>query len=474
MHESQDYSMNNFHLIQKTMKQILTLIFVSSMFLSIFGQSDPAIYSSRISGLNNRQFLSHPDAYNPHSGLKVPGMMPKPAKNNYELKKSLATMQALSNFLYQTYNESTEQWENSSMDEFAYNISGQNTSDTYSSWDVEMSAWILLGKQEFIYDGSGNMVQEVYYNWDESTSSWEQNYRWLYTYNGEGNISLGYSYFWDDTSNSWVMAGRIVRAYDSQGNMLSETSSYWSQPSNSWINSSRSMNEYNSSNQILLSTYQMWDFISSDWINMDKTEYEYNSGDMLIKIQEFTWNSTSGEWENDYMDEFSYDSFMNMVMDMQYEWDGSSWIVSGKSEYLYNNDYTANELIYPWYYGQASEGLQHMLVEVIDYMGSTFDPESKSTYTYTELNTTGVVEDRMANMSIFPQPADETVTFTWNNPDKDMKLMIYASNGQMVIEKSISQNEKVDLSSTTSGIYFYRLVATDRNEIIYSGKLTVR
>jgi len=73
------------------------------------------------------------------------------------------------------------------------------------------------------------------------------------------------------------------------------------------------------------------------------------------------------------------------------------------------------------------------------------------------LSTLGI-EDVLLNnnLSIYPNPASDFITIKLNNSDKE-KIQIYDIMGRLVKEVSISNNQKLDISKLSSGVYFVRL-----------------
>ncbi len=414
----------------------------------------PAGYNSSCINTDIRTGLSHPGNY------------------AYQNKKALAIMQQLDTYEYKEYDAVGSIWVNSSLNEFTYDGGGNNTSDIFSSWNLENQNYELMNKKVLGYDENGNRISDTDYSWDETSGEWIQAYRYLYTYNTEGNLTIGYSYFWDETTTSWEMSGRIERSYDMYGNLTEEINSWWDMSTSQWMNSSKTENSYNVNNLIIESIFYMWDFMGNDWMNMSKTEYTYNSYDFLTLLMDFQWNSTSNQWVYDYKDEFTYDSNMNMIQDMEYEWNGSVWVVSGKYEYNYNNDFTFNELILPWFFEQGISGLQHMLLDITEYSGSSFELTGKSIFNYSEVNITGIENVEADQIGVYPQPASSVVSFNWESISPELRLEVYDVSHRKLIDQTVRKNATTSVSQLSPGIYVYRLLGS-KNEI-YSGKLSVR
>ncbi|MDX6183319.1 DUF4832 domain-containing protein [Flavobacterium sp. Fl-77] len=73
------------------------------------------------------------------------------------------------------------------------------------------------------------------------------------------------------------------------------------------------------------------------------------------------------------------------------------------------------------------------------------------------LNTLGMQDFSFKNnLSIYPNPASDFIKIQLNSSEKE-EIQIYDSVGQLVKIATISNNDKIDVSKFTSGIYFIRL-----------------
>jgi uncharacterized protein YceK len=77
-----------------------------------------------------------------------------------------------------------------------------------------------------------------------------------------------------------------------------------------------------------------------------------------------------------------------------------------------------------------------------------------------------------AEWEVYPNPATNQVTFTWNNYFEKLNLKIYQVTGACVSEKEINSNETVSLGNIPKGMYLYQLA--DKKQILKTGKLVIR
>ncbi|MEL6589977.1 MAG: T9SS type A sorting domain-containing protein [Bacteroidota bacterium] len=80
------------------------------------------------------------------------------------------------------------------------------------------------------------------------------------------------------------------------------------------------------------------------------------------------------------------------------------------------------------------------------------------------------------SIRLYPNPADEQLSFQWYNPNGEAaKLVLFNTQGQMVLHKSIQQSglveQSFDISSLPAGMYQYQLQTESTQQ---SGKLMIR
>ncbi len=72
-------------------------------------------------------------------------------------------------------------------------------------------------------------------------------------------------------------------------------------------------------------------------------------------------------------------------------------------------------------------------------------------------------------LEVYPNPATDAVTFSWNNKYNQLNLKIYQINGTCVIDRKISSQENIPVKNLQKGMYLYKI--SNGNQLIKSGKL---
>lgn len=401
----------------------------------------------------------------------MPAALKIKSLQSHQQKNALAIFQQMDSYVYQEYDAAGSQWINSEMDEFSYDAFGNNTMDIYSNWNEDTEEWETEGKQEFIYN-NGVLTEQIFSEWDWDMSTWFPYVKWTYNYDGTGNMILAYYYYIDDPD--WALAGKDERTYDPAGNMLTQINSFWDDSSSEWFYSDKLENAYNGSGNLLVSTSFSWDFISEDWVNDYKDEYIYNGLGQQTSEVSYSWSSGINQWVEDFKYDYIWDGNMNLVQVLEQEWNGSQWVSYYKTELTYNNAYTGSELILPWYFSEEADLIMHMITGGIgyDYIGGSYVMEGNFIYNYSPVTITGISDPVVAQASIYPQPSNGQVTFTWETNNPTFNLGIYDMNGRLVMTKQVENNQSVAVDRLTPGLYFYRL--TGNNQQMLSGKISIR
>lgn len=75
-----------------------------------------------------------------------------------------------------------------------------------------------------------------------------------------------------------------------------------------------------------------------------------------------------------------------------------------------------------------------------------------------ELNTTNNEEiSLLENISVYPNPTTEFINVSWTEDIREMTLFIYDMSGKLQVQKTVINNEKIDLGPLNKGIFIVQL-----------------
>jgi hypothetical protein len=388
------------------------------------------------------------------------------------VKNTRVLMQKMDSYVSQNYNAFTSSWINSNKSEFAYDGDGNNTSDIVYNWNPGTGLFEILFKQEFTY-ANGNLTESVYYQWDAGNNIYLQDERSTYTYNEDGYLTIAHNYYWN--GSAWLMKTKFEWTWDAEGKMIQHIFTMWDSSTNGWINHIKTENSYNGSGALLVSNSKYWDLVSGSWVNASKVEYTYNGIGQMITSTHSSWHPVNNQWFNSFKLEYTYDGNMNLVMRLQWNWDGAQWLTSYKLEHAYNNAYTSNEILMPqMFMGESVTMMMHMLTGITEYgySGQSFVMQGRNLYNYSQVNLNAIAQHETSKARIYPQPANDRVTFSWDTHQPTLELSIYDLNGKEALSQQLDNHGSVSVDQLKPGLYFYRLAGN--NQTFHTGKLSVR
>jgi hypothetical protein len=362
-----------------------------------------------------------------------------------------------------------------------HNTQGQPTEIIWMEW--ESGQWVNVAKFDLTYDGEGNLIQETVSEWDPDGSQWLVGLRYDMTYDGSGNLIEEFWLFWDNDSSKLVLTFKDEYIYE--GGILTTWNEYmWEDGAWEWT--FFTAYTYDNGNLILELT-QGKDYLTEEWGDYSKTAYTY-VGDRVVteEVWDFDWMTFSMVRESYF--EYSWDADGNMTTQIESSWDegavkswndAASWVSTWKSEWAFNKNFSIMDLYVPyWFMANVTDlTFVHMPVTETGYFNNngTWDLNYRQTAYYSDFSgggPSGIEDVQKAPVSVFPNPASETVTFSWNDGHSRLNLELYDLTGKQIISRSIENNEAIRLDDISRGLYLYRL--SKNNHLIDAGKINLR
>jgi len=393
------------------------------------------------------------------------------------------------------------QWERIAKSEYTYDEKGAKTLNTDFNWDVDQ--WVNSMKYEYTNDSDGNRTASLTYmwngsNWENTEAKEEFSYDdkgnlseyilayWMgdqymnfekieSSYDDRGNQDLSIEYDWDGAQ--WLKSNKSDFVYNDNDDLSSIVTSEWD--GDGWITSEMFQNFFNNEGSVSRSEYSLWE--EEQWIRYETMNYTYDSRgnltltdvnlfDIIIYREESVYD------EQDNRTEYSF--FEGSFETGQLE---NIW----KTESDYDNSFSFEDLILPFTSDDFESNdedmgldlelmFKHKLIRLVNYEGDgeNWIMDSEYTLVYSEQNITGIEDlNREDGIYIYPNPASDQVTFTFEAEVDRFQVEIFDIEGKMVLSQLGQNNKAISLESLSEGIYFYRLESAGT---ILSGKLIVK
>jgi hypothetical protein len=366
-----------------------------------------------------------------------------------------------------------------------YDLPGKPIEIIWLTWDKASSQWVNEAKFELAYDGDGNLVEETVYDWDPVGSQWLEGARYTMLYDANGNILEEYWYFWDEDSSKLVLVFKDEYLYE--GGKLTTWNEYYMQEGGLELTF---VTTYTYSGDNLISEItQGWDYITEDWGDYSKKEYIYNEADQLISEEVWDFDWVQLMMVRQWLYEYTWDADGNMTVQVDKGWnegapvkslnDVAEWENTFKSEWTFDKNFTIMDIYAPYWFTADVEELTfvHMPLSELGYFYDNEDWvfDFRQTAYYSEFGgggPSGIKDMQRAPVSVFPNPASETVTFSWDEGYARLDLEIYDLTGKQIISRTIEQNETIRVDDLSGGLYLYKL--SNNNHLIDAGKISLR
>jgi hypothetical protein len=302
-----------------------------------------------------------------------------------------------------------------------------NLVDTVKIWWWHEGSFFGPSFNVFNYDYSGRLLTATSYFDDNSIY-----YRISYTYDLLGRpVDLL-------MEDGWIVEGKLIPSYHHL--------------------------TYNDNGQLI-------DYRATNLYNYLIT-YEWNADNNLIKetFEDFGWNSKKYSL-------YFYDSTGNRIRTERYGnySNVNNWSLFDANEYNYL-DLNYDDLV-DLHLSLLMTSNEHDLIgyRPKNLISSSIKNGKKLEYFYSSViidpSVTEINDRQYSDFSVYPNPATNQVTFTWNNNFEKLNLKIYQVTGACVIDREITSNESVTLEGIPKGMYIYKL--SDGIHHDKSGKLVI-
>ena len=423
--------------------------------------------------------------------------------NRMQLKNTTELYKKLDSLVSKEWDSSSNTALNYHKDYYEYDANGNIIQATYYLWDDGLNEWKIDNGQQFTYDSENNLSEviylqwdntsnsllpvykkqstynnsllseDVYYSWDESTQVWNQEAKHVYTYDNNEYLTRKEEFFF--YNNSWIASSIIDYTNDANGSLLEEIRQNYDFGNNQWFNFYRKVNVYDSNNLLIETTEYDWDQVNNQWVNDYKTEKTYNTNNKLIEVVESEWNTSSNQWVYLDKDEYTYDANQNIVETLYSEWLMNAWEPQEKTEIDYDNTYSLNQLLLPFFmydYEDIIMFFNHMPVQYRDYEWDGSDWDQDYTFGdiyYSDIDLTNVDRVNTGIVKIFPNPVQEQLNVMLKDNIENAQIAIVDLSGKELMVKNLSNGlNTIRLNRLSKGIYLYRIINGDE---IHTGKL---
>ncbi len=362
---------------------------------------------------------------------------------------------------------------------YEYDSNNRLSMITEKAWHPGKKVFGITGTKAFFYNTEG-LVDSISCNMNGLTN--KNSYK--YTYNTKGKFETVYHYAF--VSGKWYLSEKLVYLYNDNG-ILSEII-YFNGSPDYFSQLGFFKFTYNNAGQLI----EFKPVLSHNGSFCEQTLYEWNSnGNLISEVhKDFVYDTKDKA-------EYFYDNDGDKIKSNHYTEINSAWVLSISSkEYTYidlkyadliNNQIPGLNMNNPNEFGSLAfvtdisnaaffEPIElkvnKLISEVAFYNDSTLIEKTNYYYSpVTKGGTTGVNKLNIADINVYPNPASDKITFTWNQNYNKLNLKIFQVTGACVMDREITSQENVSVKSLPKGMYLYKL--SNGSQVVKSGKLII-
>lgn len=336
---------------------------------------------------------------------------------------------------------------------YTYNGNGQLIENTEKETDYETGELLPDYRYTYHYDGE-KLLAEMNYEWDTTTSDWIADDSTIYTYDGD-LITQEDFYWWDEENSEWDHD--FITYYYYTGNILdSIMETIW----NGSEYDKNLMEHYSyDGNQIIEKIEQFWN--GSEWVNDYRTTYSWD-GDKPTNYIEQIYVDSLDDWVNQTKYTYTWEVNGNLNEEIDYNWntEQEQWQESMKIDGVYDNTYTREDLVLPFFEGEDGSPLMffdHKIDSVYMYnFDSVWSTMGEITFHYSEfVGIENLNQSQSYNIQVYPIPAKEQITIV-SNENRMVEAMICDATGRIINTYKFQNKITIDLKGLAPGMYFVK------------------
>jgi len=291
---------------------------------------------------------------------------------------------------------------------YIYTFENENLIEELHLWNI--NGWKNSSKRLYTYDNNGNLIQDIIQDWNNDTEEWINEWQHLYTY--DNNEIQQITNEWNSDTEEWIVRWKSIDTYDNNGNLTQELMIDWNNNTEEWINWYQHLYTYNSNGNQTQNLYQNWNNSSEEWKSIYQYLYIYDNNENQIQELKQSWNSSSEEWINNNQTLYTYDENGNQTQELKQNWNSDT--------------------------GEWNNGFKY------DYFWS-------------ELEVVNITEINNNKIIVYPNPASDKIQFSSSVLLDNSIIEIYTISGKLVNNISANNNNEIDISNLSKGIYIIKI-----------------
>ncbi len=314
---------------------------------------------------------------------------------------------------------------------YSYSDSLLSEETIYTKYEEE-DRWDETEQTVYVYNSEKRLVSIYINDWENYDQIWTDDKKIIYTYDSKENIVAESGYTWGGYSLIWILKELVEHNYDGNNNLISTIEFVPGWESETFVEDTKVVLVYDESGVLTCEMFYNWDYDLDDWLAEEKYEYSQDENDKLYLITGFLWDKNSHSWQN-----------------------------NNKVEFISTNLLTEHDILF-WDYIDVYLPVYLFdskvcdLIEYYNWLDNDWIKTDISTYYFSPEIVVGIDQQVETKISMFPNPVTNYLNVGINNSLRT-ECLIRDITGRTILQSTIYQNERFNLSTYKSGLYFVEL-----------------
>jgi hypothetical protein len=354
------------------------------------------------------------------------------------------------------------EWDFADTNYYEYNSAGRITKETTIRYDGS----IRISNNSYFESGKTKSIVRLFKS--SGTANFDTSEITVYTLDAKGNFeTLTQKFYTNGQFNSEYITKNII-TYGANHRIENYIEQIWNDDKNAFENQIKIDVSYDTEGKVTSLTINKYD----------------TTGSTFTPIERYA-NITWQVWEGNIIDLMYGESNALVKSLITEEYDETSWIVSGRSNFTYNNknhlltnlDESFDGSNYDTSYFENNILTYNSNDDLTERITQYWDRETRSIMNavkenYSDFIVVNSVTKNNINsnaITVFPNPATHQVTFTGNNTQNGI-IIITDLIGKTIASTAMENGTAVvNKDQINAGIYIYQIISN--NQIVSAGKL---
>ncbi len=340
----------------------------------------------------------------------------------------------LHKYLEIRWDNNTQQWANDTINYREYDGNNNLIINIHSD---ELYFWDRL---LYTYDENENLIQKIYQN--RSNGTWINKWIDLCTYENN-NQTQKIIQEWDNNTEEWINRWQHLYTYDDNNSLTQEIEQTWDSNTEEWLNHYQYLYTYDENGNKTQTIKLYWHSDTEEWLNSWLYLYTYDNNNNQTQDLRQTWDSNTEEWNNAWQDLYSYDENGNLIQRLYQNWndDTEEWI--SYWQFIYVFDTNNNQIQYIYKKRDSDTG--------------ELENDKREDYFWSELEVATITNINSDEIIIYPNPASDKIQFLSSVSLDNATIEIYSISGKIVNNISANNNNEINISNLSKGIYIIKI-----------------